>query len=99
VLDYATQEESGTITPGGAAEISGELLKIDTDDPEQGLFLHNNGTTVKIEVIIRNLPSDLIFNFPASLEAGNYQLEIRNKKHKTDKQLKSFVFPQTLTVV
>ncbi|NJO90511.1 MAG: DUF4469 domain-containing protein [Chloroflexia bacterium] len=98
ILDYATQEENGIISAGGAAEISGELLKIDTNDPEQGLFLHNNGTTVKIEVIIRNLPSDLIFNVPAGLEAGSYQLEIRNKTNKTDKQLKNFVFPTPLTV-
>ncbi len=98
ILDYASQNEDSIITPGGAAEISGELLKIDVDDIEQGLFLHNNGTTTKIDVIIRNLPSDLIFNLPASLAAGNYQLEIRIKTHKTDKQMKSFVFPQTLTV-
>ncbi len=96
ILDYASQKESSTITPGGAAEIGGELLKIDVDDAEQGLFLHNNGITNKVKVIIRNLPSDLIFNLPTRLEAGTYQLEIRNKKHKTDKQLKSFIWIRRL---
>jgi hypothetical protein len=98
VLDYSTMEENATITPGGAAEINGELLKIDTEDPEQGLFFIQNGTTTKVDVLIRNLPSDLIFNIPTSLVAGEYQLEIRNKIHKTDKTLKSTLFQHLLMV-
>ncbi len=62
-------------------------------------ILCSAGKSIKIDVIIRNLPSDLIFNFSAGLETGNYQLEIRNKTHKTYKQLKNFIFSQTLTLI
>jgi hypothetical protein len=98
VLDYSTMEENATITPGGAAEINGELLKMDTEDPEQGLYFIQNGTTTKVDVLIRNLPSDLMFNIPSSRTAGEYQLEIRTKVHKTDKTLKSSLFQHLLTV-
>lgn len=98
LLDYSSLEENDSINPGGAAEISGELLKIDTDDPDQGIYFLQNGTATKVSVIIRNLPSDLIFNIPATLTAGQYQLEIRNKTNKKDKTLKTFLFSSLLTV-
>ena len=98
ILDYSSQEENYLISPGGAAEISGDLLKIDTTDAEQGLFFVKNGTTIKVQVIIRNLPSDIIFNVPTGMEQGEYQLEIRNKTNKNDKVLKNFLFPHLLTV-
>lgn len=97
-LDYSTMEENTTITPGGAAEINGELLKIDESDPLQGLFLKQNGTTVKVQTLIRNLPSDVIFNIPKGLAAGQYQLELRNKTGKNDKELKTYAFNNLLTV-
>lgn len=98
VLDYSSLEENNSIKPGGTAEISGELLKIDTEDPEQGIFFTQNGTTTKVSVIIRNLPSDLIFNIPDALTPGQYQLEIRNKTNRKDKTLKTFLFSSLLTV-
>ena len=98
ILDYSTQEENDTITPGGAAEIDGELLKIDLADPLQGLFFVRNGNTTKVQVIFRNLPSELIFNIPATLTVGEYQLEIRNKTNKNDVLLKNHLLSSLLTV-
>jgi len=98
ILDYSSQEENSTIQPGGAAEISGEMLKIDMEDNEQGLFFVQNGTATKVTIIMRNLPSDLIFNIPTALAPGEYKLEIRNKIYKNDKSLKSHLFPHLLTV-
>jgi hypothetical protein len=98
IMDYSTLEINSILTPSGAAEIKGEMLKIDMVDVLQGLFLKRNGTTIKVETIIRNQPSDLIFNIPATLTAGEYQLEIRNKVNKKDSVIKNYLFPQLLTV-
>ncbi len=99
IFDYSTQEENDTVTPGGAAEINGELLKIDTEDPLQGLFFINGGNATKVQLIMRNLPSDLIFNIPTTLSPGEYQLEIRNKTNKKDLTMKSFLLSALLKVI
>ncbi|MFN8258432.1 MAG: DUF4469 domain-containing protein [Bacteroidales bacterium] len=98
IMDYSTLETNNVITPSGAAEIKGEMLKIDREDALQGLFFRRNGTTIKVDTIIRNQPSDLIFNVPNTLTTGEYQLEIRNKINKKDANLKNYLFPQLLTV-
>jgi hypothetical protein len=98
LLNYSTQEENSILSPGGAAEIKGELLKLDLDDNEQGLFFINGNSTTKAQVIMRNMPSDLIFNIPNTLTAGEFHIEIRNKANKKDQNLKTFLFPYVLTV-
>ncbi len=98
ILNYSTQEENSIITPGGAAEISGELLKIDVAYPLQGLFFMQGGIATKVQVIMRNLPSDIIFNIPATLTPGEYQLEIRNKTNKNDLIMKNYLLSSLLTV-
>jgi hypothetical protein len=98
IMDYSTQEENDTITPGGAAELDGELLKMDMSDPEQGVFFLNNGSATRVQIVMKNLPSTIIFNIPNNIAAGQYQLEIRNRANKKDLVLKSYLLPQLLTV-
>jgi hypothetical protein len=98
IIDYSTLESNNVLTPSGAAEIKGELLKIDMTDPLQGLFIKRNGTTIKVDKLMHNLPSELIFIIPATLTAGEYQVEIRNKINKKDAAIKSYLFSQLLTV-
>lgn len=98
IKDYSTLEINSLLTPSGAAEVKGEMLKIDLNDPLQGLFFKRNGTTVKVDNLIHNFPSELIFNIPQALTAGEYQLEIRNKTGKKDSVIKTYLFPQILTV-
>jgi hypothetical protein len=98
IVDYSSLEENNMITSGGAAEINGELLKINLEDTLQGLFFKRNGSTVKVETFFRNLPSELIFNIPSTLTSGEYQLEIRNKNSKKDNTIRNYLFPQLLSV-
>jgi hypothetical protein len=98
IMDYTSLEINNVLTPSGTAEIKGEMLKIDLEDSLQGLYLRNNGHSIKVETIIRNQPSDLIFNIPASLTAGEYQLEIRNKPNIKQPNISTYLFPQLLTV-
>jgi hypothetical protein len=96
-LNYATQEND-VITPGGTVEVTGELLKVDTSDNEQGIFLRLNGNATKISAIIHNLPSKLVFNIPAGLAQGDYQLEIRSKINGAA-TLRTGIYSETLQVL
>jgi hypothetical protein len=79
--DYATDERNSLLTPGGLGSISGHRLKIDTDNPDQGIFfLHSGGTEYRAQTIADNKPSRLIFLIPAGLLPGEYTLEVRTDK-------------------
>ncbi|MCL4304261.1 MAG: DUF4469 domain-containing protein [Anaerolineae bacterium] len=66
-----------TLTPGGGAQLMGEFLSFDQNDPDQGIFLTaGDQKSIRIEVIMRNTPSDLIFLVPSGLAAGEYRLEV-----------------------
>lgn len=82
--DHASQTRDAVITPGGGARITGELLKFDEDDPEQGVFFINTGdqSVTKVEeMMLRNKPGTLIFINPG-LPAGTYRLEVRGKARR-----------------
>jgi hypothetical protein len=68
-----------TITPGGGATIKGSHLKFDEDDPKQGIFFINTDDrkVTRVDGIMRNMPSELIFQNP-DLLPGNYRLEVRS---------------------
>jgi hypothetical protein len=77
--DIASALMDQLVTIGGAGQITGHRLAIDTTDANQGIFfVGDNGQSTKAETIIRNKPSELIFMIPATLTAGNYYLEVRN---------------------
>ena len=79
LIDFRSGAESGTLTPGGSARLRGEHLKIDTEDAEQGIWLlgPDNGAETKVELIMNNLPSELMFEIPEGLASGEYSLEVR----------------------
>lgn len=55
--DFTSGTQSETLTPGGTAEIRGSHLKIDPEDPDQGVyFLGSDDTEHKVELIMRNMP-------------------------------------------
>jgi hypothetical protein len=76
--DLGSDTTNKIITPGGAADLKGRQLKIDIEDPEQGLFLISEGTETRIETLVRNKPSNLIFMIPDTLQSGEYELEVRS---------------------
>ncbi|MDR8392506.1 DUF4469 domain-containing protein [Aliifodinibius sp. S!AR15-10] len=63
----------------------GELLKIDPEDPDQGLFLvASDGAETKVEEFVENSPSKLGFRVPEGLASGEYTMEVRAKLHNTN---------------
>jgi hypothetical protein len=97
--NHTTKTNNQTITPGGPAEVRGYRLRIDESDPTQGVFFVEieSETETRVDVYSRNTPKTLMFNFPPTLTAGNYRLEVRGKLlsngvHNTG------ILPKTLTV-
>jgi hypothetical protein len=68
------------LTPGGGAHLIGYDLNFDPADPKQGIFLLTAGQAPRrVEVILRNVPRELIFLVPADLPAGAYTVEVRSR--------------------
>lgn len=75
--DFASDTQD-TITPGGAAELQGSHLKVDSSDDDQGVFfIASDGTETKVDTIMRNKPANLIFMIPDTLTSGDYEVEVR----------------------
>ncbi|MBK3517511.1 HU family DNA-binding protein [Carboxylicivirga marina] len=83
-IDLHTKKTDGTFTPGQVASIKGRLLKFDETDPEQGIFLSNNdGHELKIEHIVKNKPSELLFIFPEKINKSIYSISVKAKLPRT----------------
>jgi hypothetical protein len=77
--DFSTATQNDTITPGSSGEVRGSHLKLDTTDSDQGIFfIASDGTETKVDMVMRNMPANLIFMIPDSLASGEYEIEVRN---------------------
>ncbi|MDY3521736.1 DNA-binding domain-containing protein [Riemerella anatipestifer] len=80
ITDKVTGKADGTLTKGKNAEIKGTYIKIDGDNPKNGIVFKNldNQNEVKLakDNIVINEPSRVLILVPADLEAGNYELSI-----------------------
>ncbi|UZX27110.1 DNA-binding domain-containing protein [Riemerella anatipestifer] len=99
ITDKATGKADGTLTKGKNAEIKGTYIKIDGNDPKNGIVFKNldNQNEVKLsaEHIVLNEPSRLLILVPTDLEAGNYELSITTQSSKGTTLLKE---PRTETL-
>ena len=88
VDDMESDLNDGTITIGGFIIISGDKLKVDEEDAEQGVFfIGSDEVAHKSQKIKVNKPSQLIAKVPTSLSAGSYRLVVRTKYTGNTKQL------------
>lgn len=79
LMDFRSGTEGGTLTPGGSVQLRGEHLKLDPEDAEQGIYLlgPTAGEETKVELIMKNMPSELMFEVPEDLNPGEYKVEVR----------------------
>lgn len=69
---------NAVVTPGGMGEITGEELKFDAANPDEGIyFIASDGSEFKVEVLGQRTEGTLMFIIPAGLTAGEYTLEVR----------------------
>ena len=99
-FDWGTQTENATLTPGATGEITGDLLKFDPTDSEQGVFLVNiaDGTEIKVAYVRVNHPKTIQFAIPPLLPAGSYRLEVRSTVYARNIAVKIGSLPASLVV-
>ncbi|MHA3047450.1 DNA-binding domain-containing protein [Riemerella anatipestifer] len=99
ITDKATGKADGTLTKGKNAEIKGTYIKIDGDNPKNGIVFKNLDTQQEVKLsaehIVLNEPSRVLILVPADLEAGNYELSITTQSSKGTTLLKE---PRTETL-
>ncbi|WP_318161647.1 DNA-binding domain-containing protein [Riemerella anatipestifer] len=99
ITDKATGKADGTLTKGKNAEIKGTFIKIDGNDPKNGIVFKNLDTQQEVKLsaehIVLNEPSRLLILVPTDLEAGNYELSLTTQSSKGTTLLKE---PRTETL-
>ena len=98
VKDYQTLQLNEAIKRGGTVEITGSDLKIYPEDLEQGVFIGNQGSEVRVTVYMMNKPSLLIFQVPQDVPGGEVYIKVKNKLMKGN-TLRAGTFNSTLTVI
>ena len=87
------------ITPGGIGRLTGDRLKLDLDDQQQGLWLvAQDKSKLPISLFVENYPKKLTFYLPADLPAGDYRFELKNKIYQRGKY-QTGLMAQVLTVI
>jgi hypothetical protein len=99
IIDMKSKSYDLTLTPGGMAELQGQMLKIDETAADEGIFIisGNGGAETRISYLYMNYPKSLQFEIPEGLNAGTYKIQVRNRAHK-GKILKAGALEYSLTV-
>lgn len=110
VTDYATGQETHSLTLGSAVSIKGDRLKIAGEPETTGFYFApeaENGSfdmenAVRVPLLVKNYPTELSFMLPADLQAGkSYYLVIKTasgKGTRVNKTIRTGVSSFTVTV-
>ena len=86
VKDVTTGKTDGTVTPGGILDVTGSKIRsVNADGTGLGLLTLVNTT---ITLLATNDPKRLMFNIPADLAKGSYQLTLETWFSTNSTQLK-----------
>lgn len=96
-----TSDTNGILTPGGMAELKGELLRFRKSNADEGIFFINQATNDETKAenltVGVNRPVHLLFLIPAGLAPGDYKIEVRARPHGVN-DLREGKFGKTVTV-
>ena len=83
IVDMKSKTNNLNLTPGGMAEVQGQLLKINETVSDEGIFIisTNGGGETKVNYLYQNYPKNLQFEIPVTLTSGSYKLEVRNRAY------------------
>ena len=99
ITDVVTQVSNTWIKPGHTLKITGETLKLNADEKDEGVFfVHSkSGKEFKASVIDENIPSRLSVVVPKEIPDGDYIIKVRNRPRNV-KELREGAFDGTLVV-
>jgi hypothetical protein len=99
-VDTGSGATDSTPTPGSIGTLNGARLKFDPLQADEGLYLlpTSGGASVKVTIIQRNKPSQLVFLNPTCLAAGDYFMEVRART-RSAAELRSGRLDSALTVL
>jgi hypothetical protein len=99
IVDMKSKTNDQTLSPGGMAELQGQMLKIDETSPDEGIFIvsENGGGETKVSYLYMNYPKSLQFEIPESLTTGTYKIQVRNRSHN-GKSLRIGILEYSLNV-
>ncbi len=97
--DTATGERNATITGGNIASLAGNRLKFDPTKADEGIYFVpvDGDPAIKVTVIQKNKPGELVFLNPAAIGAADYHLEVRARMANS-KELRMGRLDAVLTV-
>ena len=83
IIDMKSKTSDQSLSPGGMAELQGQMLKIDQALNDEGIFLisENGGIETKVDYLHQNYPKSLQFEIPENLVPGTYKIHVRNRAH------------------
>lgn len=98
--DDATKSVDDKVTVGKLGRITGEHLRYNADDPNQGVFFQKtDGTEVKVTDVSYNKSTSIGFINPEGLESGQeYNLFVR-RSTVTNTKVHTGMLDTTLTIV
>ncbi|MCF8337133.1 MAG: DUF4469 domain-containing protein [Bacteroidales bacterium] len=97
-VDYNSQTTDALLTPGGIGEITGEELKYNHDDAEEGIFfIEDAGTETRVDVLSVRTDGKLMFQIPSALTPGNYALVVR-RKYGNAQEIRTGELNKSLTI-
>lgn len=97
IKDYTTQDINQKISRNATAELHGRYIKIDPNDPEQGIFITSQGQEVRVQQYMLNKPSHIIFMVPQSIPSGEVQIVLKTK-YRSRTKLKTASLQHSLIV-
>ncbi|MDR3269288.1 MAG: DUF4469 domain-containing protein [Tannerella sp.] len=96
--DVASATINDMMTPGGTARLTGMRLNFKQSDPQQGIFLIDSAKKAhRVELILSQKGTQVVFQIPAGLAPDEYKLEVRFLS-KDSKTLKIGVLTERLSV-
>ena len=96
VVRNADGNESSPIHPGDSLFISGDYLKFDKNDVEQGVFLHDGKDEQRLNYYTQVSPGKIIARVENDLQSGTYSVILKNYPTKTSS---AFVYKKKITLV
>jgi len=77
IRDVESTTANSKLSPGGIVEISGEELKFDKTQTDEGVFLLGAADPIRIATYYKVTQGLIVFTVPATLPVGSYTLEVR----------------------